>query len=69
MGTGKGVMMKNLRKKRKEKGLTQKELAEKVGITREYLNYLERGKCECSIKAARTLAKELDCDWTEIYDD
>lgn len=60
--------MKNLRKLRKEKGLTQQELAEKASITRTYLNYLERGKYECSIKVARLLAMELGCDWTEIYD-
>lgn len=61
--------MENLKKLRKEKGLTQKELAEKAYITREYLSDLERGKFECSIKTARFLAKALDCDWMEIYDD
>lgn len=60
--------MKQLKKLRKEKGLTQKELAEKASITREYLSDLERGKYECSIKVARLLAMELGCDWTEIYD-
>lgn len=60
--------MKQLKKLRNEKGLTQKELAEKACITREYLSDLERGKYECSIKVARLLAMELGCDWTEIYD-
>ena len=61
--------MKNLRTKRKEKGLTQKQLAEKANVTRIYLSELERGKYECSIKTARLFAKALDCDWTELYDD
>lgn len=61
--------MKNLKKKRKEKGLTQKQLAEKSFITREYLSDLERGKYECSVKTARTLAGILNCDWTELYDE
>lgn len=60
--------MKNVKKLRKEKGLTQKELSEKAFITREYLSDLERGKYECSVKTAKFLAKALDCDWTELYD-
>lgn len=60
--------MKKLKAKRKEKGMTQKELAEKAFITREYLSDLERGKYECSIKTAKFLAKALDCDWMELYD-
>lgn len=59
--------MKNIREKRKEKGMTQKQLAEKAFITREYLSGLECGKYECSIKTARFLANALDCDWTELY--
>lgn len=60
--------MKKLKAKRKEKGMTQKELAEKAFITREYLSDLERGKYECSIKTAKLLAKALNCDWMELYD-
>lgn len=61
--------MKNIRRKRKEKGLTQKELAELSGITREYLSYLENGKYQCTIKTAKRIAKVLDCDWMELYDE
>lgn len=60
--------MRKLKELRVGRGMTQKELADKVGITREYLSDLERGKYECSVKVARLIAKELGVDWTGIYD-
>lgn len=61
--------MRNIKSKRLEKGLTQEQLAKKAHVTRQYLNMLENGKCQCSIKTARLIAEALDCDWTELYDD
>lgn len=61
--------MKNLRDKRKQLGMTQEELAKQAHISREYVNYLERGKYECGVKTARAIAKVLGCDWVELYDD
>ena len=36
-------LARHLQKIRKEKGLTQEELAEKVGVTLTYIGYLELG--------------------------
>lgn len=38
------MLSDELRKARIAAGLTQEELAAKAGISREYVNYLERGK-------------------------
>ena len=38
------MLAHELRKIRQAAGLTQEELAGKAGISREYVNYLERGK-------------------------
>lgn len=46
-----------IRQFRKQLGLTQKEFAELLGVTREYVVYLERGKK----KAGSVLCKLLDC--------
>ncbi|MCY3414561.1 MAG: helix-turn-helix transcriptional regulator [Candidatus Heimdallarchaeota archaeon] len=39
--------------------LTQKDLADKVGIRRETLLYLEKGKYNPSLRLAHQIAKEL----------
>jgi transcriptional regulator with XRE-family HTH domain len=38
------VLAKELRNARMDAGMTQEKLAAKAGISREYVNYLERGK-------------------------
>ena len=37
------LLARNLQKMRKEKGYTQEQLAEKVGVTLTYIGYLELG--------------------------
>lgn len=50
-----------LKKKRIEKGLTQSKLAEKVGISKSYLNKLEnRNHNNTTIQVILKLSKELD---------
>ncbi|MEK5163139.1 helix-turn-helix transcriptional regulator [Paenibacillus sp. FSL R5-0527] len=44
---------------RKSKGLTQSELAERVGISRPYLANIERGEYDPSLKVAQLLSQEL----------
>ena len=50
---------------RKRKGITQIELAERVGCRRETIGKLEAGKYNPSLKLAMDIAKELD---TSVYD-
>ena len=49
-----------LRKWRKFRGLSQSELAEKVGTSHQVIGYLERGRTELSAKWLRRLADALD---------
>lgn len=47
--------------KRNAKGLSQTELARRVGITRPYLSDIERGIKVPSVTIAHRIARELDC--------
>lgn len=47
---------------RKYRGLTQKQLADKSGISRPYLTEIETGKKDGSIRAMKTLSDVLKVD-------
>ena len=49
----------NIREKREELGLSQKELAEKSGITQSFLCDIEQGRSKPSIDVAIKLAMVL----------
>lgn len=53
---------------RKKAGLSQAELARKVGVTRQAINRIERGNLRPSIGTAKAIAKALDCKWWEVID-
>lgn len=48
-----------IKKFREKKGLTQKELAEKTGVTTEYISYLENGQRTPSLTLLENIAKVL----------
>ena len=50
----------NIKEKREELGLSQKELAEKSGITQSFLCDIEQGRSKPSIDVAIKLAKVLN---------
>ncbi|MBZ8120544.1 MULTISPECIES: helix-turn-helix transcriptional regulator [Bacillus cereus group] len=52
---------------RKEKGITQEDLALKVGITRAYLSNLENGKYKPSLDVALRIAKILESTVEKIF--
>jgi transcriptional regulator with XRE-family HTH domain len=58
-----GDRLKNLRIRR---ALTQRELAEKAGISTNALNRLELDKAEPHMSTLRKLARALDTDPTEL---
>ena len=60
-------MKYELRIKRTEVGLTQKELALKVGVQQPQISKIEHGVCEPDVKTAKRIAKVLGFDWTEFY--
>lgn len=62
-------MGNNLRKIRRLKDITQQELAEKVGVTREYISNIERGVVKApSARIMLEIAKRLDTTVEKILD-
>lgn len=57
---------KNISKLRKKNCLTQKELSEKLPVTRGHLSCLEIGKSEISIPHLILICKVLKCRINEI---
>lgn len=56
-----------IRQKRQEQHLSQKQLAEKAGISASYLCDIEKGRGDGSIKALSALAGALDIKLQEIF--
>ncbi len=56
------VNTKLLRTLRKEKGLTQGELANKVNIGQSFISKIEKGHLEPSLSTLGRIAKVLDTD-------
>ncbi len=50
-----------VREKRKQLRITQKELAEKIGVTRVYFGQIERGETSITLEKVYKLARALDC--------
>lgn len=59
---------RNVARLRKQKGMTQKKLAAKVGISREYLASIETGKERVSIRVLSQIAYALDVDIKPLLD-
>ena len=55
--------------KRKEKGLTQAELAARVGIAQRTVAAYECGERRPSVDVAKKMAKELDIPWTTYFEE
>ena len=61
--------MKNkLKGMREAKGLTQKEVGEKVGVSRQAINAIETGKFDPSIWLAYDLSKLFDTTIEDFFD-
>jgi transcriptional regulator with XRE-family HTH domain len=56
-----------IRKLRKKRGLTQVEMAEKVGIDRSFLADVERGKRNVSILNVELMAKGLRVSLSQLF--
>ncbi|MFA5163011.1 MAG: helix-turn-helix transcriptional regulator [Patescibacteria group bacterium] len=60
--------MKNeIKRFRTELGITQEELAEKVGVRRETIVFLEQGKYNPSLKLALSIARELKMPIEKLF--
>lgn len=56
----------NIKHKREEKNLTQKELAEKLGITQSMIAQLERGTKTLTVPLGQEIAKALNCELADL---
>lgn len=59
-------IMKNIKRLRQKKGLTQEELAEKLHVTRQAVSNWETGKNQPDIELLKSLAETLEVDVTEL---
>ena len=53
-------MKNNVRRLRKEKGLTQEQIAELIGVSRQTINAIEKEKFDPSLPTAFKIAKVFD---------
>ncbi|QBR93289.1 helix-turn-helix domain-containing protein [Nocardioides euryhalodurans] len=56
----------NVRRIRHERGLSQEQMAEAVGVHRTYLGGLERGERNLTLKAVERIADWLELDALEL---
>ena len=52
---------------RKLNGFTQKELAQKAGLTCSQVSYIERGKGSCKVNALFCIANALSINITKLF--
>lgn len=60
-------MKNSLPELRDEHGLSQADLAEDVGVTRQTINSIERERYDPSLELAFELAERFDCRIEEIF--
>ncbi len=63
----KKLLGKRIKYIRKQRGLTQEQLAEKVGIGTPNISYIECGKFAPAIDTLEKIAKTLDVEPYELY--
>ncbi len=60
-------MVNSIRKRRKELNLSQEELANRCGVSRQTVNAIENNKYDPSLALAFSLAKELHLTVDELF--
>lgn len=58
---------KRLKELRLEKGITQEQLAEKLGLSANYIGMIERAERSTSLSKLFTLAKVLEVKMSELF--
>ena len=61
-------MNNDLRPRRERTGLSQADLAEAVGVTRQTINAIERERYDPSLELAFKLARYFDCPIEGVFD-
>lgn len=60
--------MLNIKELRKKQDITQKELAEKLGIERSKISQWETGYCLPKVTELPKIAKALNCNISDFFD-
>lgn len=61
--------MKRLKETRKKAGLTQKQIAKLIGISKSSYGHYEIGRRKLPVEIAKDIGKALDINWWELYED
>jgi len=61
------VLGKRIQKRRKELGLTQEQVAEKIDISRAYMGYIEQARNVPSLEVLEKIAKILKKPLNEFF--
>lgn len=61
-------MKSTIRELRTEHGLSQQRLAEEVGVSRQTINSLEKGRYDPSLRLAVLLARRFGLTVEEVFD-
>jgi transcriptional regulator with XRE-family HTH domain len=61
--------MENLRKARLTKKLSQKKLADKLGVTTATVSRYETGERKLSVETSKRIAEILEVDWYSLFDE
>ena len=57
----------NLKEERQKKKLTQQQLADMLGITRQTISHIECGRIKPSINNAKAIANVLGFEWAIFF--
>ena len=57
-----------LRQVMKERNMTQKELAQKTGLTESMISYMASNKRVCTVRVALQLMNALQCSLTDLWE-
>ncbi len=61
------VLGRKIQRKRKQLELTQEDVADKVGISRAYMGYIEQGRNAPSLEILEKIAKVLKSSISEFF--
>ena len=61
--------MKKLREIRKERGMSQEDLAREIGVNYRTISTYEIGTRELSVKHAKKIGEVFKIDWWTLYED
>jgi transcriptional regulator with XRE-family HTH domain len=62
-------LAENVKKRRKEKKLTQEQLAEQAGVSIVYITQMETNVRNLNIQVVYLVAKALGCTLNDLYDE